>query len=136
MELNKTVYYVLIACISITIVSGKIEISNYLKYANIIILLGISTIYFIYSLKKIINTKFQKVSIDFFSGIIFVLTSALLAIFQSVQTPEFLACIKLLAIVNGIYSYYLIFRYIEKSLSVKHFIISFLLIGVSVVLNI
>ncbi len=136
MNLNKIVFYVLIACISLSIITGKIELSNYLKYVNIIILLVLSTFFLIYSLKQITNTGFNKVSIDFFSGIVFVLTSAFLVIFQSVQTSEFLTCIKLLAIVNGIYSYYLIFRYREKSLSVKHFIISFLLIGLSVVVNV
>jgi hypothetical protein len=136
MKLDKVAFYLLIICISLTIITGKIELSSYLKYANIIILLVLSTFYLIYSLKEIINTGFNKVSIDFFSGIVFVLTSAFLAIFQSVQTSEFLTCIKLLAIVNGIYSYYLIFRYREKSLSIKHFIISSLLIGVSIVVNV
>jgi hypothetical protein len=125
-------YYLLLACIVLTILGEKVVLSYLFKYGNMIALICIGIYFFISSIGRIIQSEYSHVSIEIFSGIIIVFTSAFLAIFQSIHNSDFLTVIKILTIINGIYPIYLIIRFKDKTYSVRHFIISSLLMGVGI----
>ncbi len=124
------IYCLLLASIVVTILGEKVSLSPLFEYGNVVTLICVGMYYQISIISRIINSKYSNVSIEIFSGIIIVFTCAFLGAFQAIHNFYFLTSIKILAIVNGIYTYYLIIKFKEKTYSVRHFIITFLLIGV------
>jgi hypothetical protein len=132
MVLEKIVYRLLVISMLLTVISGKIELPIFIRYANTIVLICISAYYFIFSGVRYFNSNFQIKLPEFIAGVLFAITCAFLAIIQSVHTTEVLTSIKILAILNIIYSIFLKVRMENKNLTIKHYIITFLLIGVGV----
>ena len=129
---EKIAYRLLVIYMLLTIISGKIELPLFIRYANSIVLICISSYYFISSVIRFLNSEFKYKIPEFTSGVSFFFTSAILAIIQSVHSPEVLTAIKILVILNGIYSIYLNVWVDNKKLTFKHYVITFLLIGVGV----
>ena len=129
---EKIAYRLLIIYMLLTIISGKVELPLFIIYANSIVLICISAYFFIQSVIRFLNSDFRDKIPEFISGVLFFFTSAFLAIIQSVHTTEVLNAIKILVILNVIYSIFLNVWMENKNLTIKHYIISFLLIGVGV----
>jgi len=129
---EKIAYRLLVIYMLLTIISGKIELPLFIRYANSIVLICISSYYFIQSVIRFLNSDFKDKIPEYSSGVLFFFTSAFLAIIQSVHTTEVLTAIKILVILNVIYSIFLNIWIENKNLTIKHYIISFLLIGVGV----
>lgn len=125
-------YSVLLACIMTTIVDEKVKLSFLFEIGNIIALICVGTYFFIDFVTRIVQSKYSSIVVEVLSGIVLVFTSAFLAIFQAVQSADFVTIIKIMAITNGIFAFYLIVKHKEKTYSVRHFVISSLLIGVGV----
>lgn len=130
MKKDLLTYYLLLASIVVTILGEKISMPPLFEYGSVIALICVGMYYQISIMVRIINSKYSHVSIEIFSGIIIVFTCVFLGIFQAVHNSYFITSIKILAIINGVYTYYLIIKFKEKTYSVRHFIITFLLIGV------
>ena len=132
MDSEKIAYRLLVIYMLLTIISGKIELPLFIRYANSIVLICISSYYFIESVIRFLNSEFKDKIPEFSSGVLLFFTSAILTIIQSVHTTEVLNAIKILVILNVIYSIFLNVWMKNKNLTIKHYIISFLLIGVGV----
>jgi len=126
------VYRLFVTTMILTVISGKIELPVFIRYANSIVLIFISAYYFIYSGVRYFNSNLQIKLPEFVAGVLFAITSVFLAIIQTVHATEVLTAIKILAIINIIFSIFLRARMENTSLTVKHYIITFLLIGVGV----
>ena len=136
---EKIAYRLLVIYMILTIISGKVEVPLIIRYANSIVLICISSYYLILSVIRFLNSDFSALSADrkdkiseFSSEVSFFFTSAILAIIQTVHSSEVLTAIKILVILNGVYSIYLNVWVENKKLTFKHYVITFLLIGVGV----
>jgi hypothetical protein len=132
MKPEKIAYRFLIIATLLTVISGKIDLPFFIKYINIFVLICIGTFYIINPVIQIISSGFKDKIPVIISEILFVFTSAFLVIVQPVHSTGILTAIKIMAITNAIYSIFLNVWFDNKNLSVKHFIISALLIGVAV----
>jgi len=132
MGTEKIAYRLLIIYMILTIISGKVELPLFIRYANSIVLICISSYYLFQSVILSLNSEFRKKIPEFSSGVSFFFTSAILAIIQSVHSHEVLTAIKILVILNGVYSIYLNVWIENKNLTIKQYVITFLLIGVGV----
>ena len=132
MDSEKIAYRLLVIYMLLTIISGKIELPLFIRYANSIVLICISSYYFIQTIIRFLNLDFKAKIPEFISGVLFFFISAFLAIIQSVHSTEVLNAIKILVILNAIYSIYLNVWLGNKKLTFKHYVITFLLIGVGV----
>lgn len=132
MKLAKIAFRFLIISILLTIISGKIDLPFFIEYINIFVLICISIYYFINPVIRSIRSNFKDKIPEFISGVLFVFTSAFLIIIQTVHTTEIFSTIKIMVIANAIYSIFLRVRFENRNLSTKHYMICFLLIGVSV----
>ncbi|GEM_PF-2176536 len=129
---EKIAYRLLVIYMLLTIISGKIELPLFIRYSNSIVLICISSYYFIQSVIRFLNSDFKDKIPEFISGVLFFFISAFLAIIQSVHTIEVLTVVKILVILNGVYSIFLNVWHENKKLTFKHYVITFLLIGVGV----
>lgn len=134
---NQNISYVLLLiCALITIVGGKVSLPFNIRLINLLTLAGLSSFYFI-SVLRIMSILETKTNIyEMVSGIIFIFSTAFLAIFQFVKIPGILTVIQISVIVNGIYCYYLFYRKYDRNLPIKHLVFSILLMGAGILSNV
>lgn len=132
-------YYLLIVGLTMLTIYEGLSIPHFqenknllvfLKYSDIFLLAIVCLSYFIGTLKYVANYHAQDSLIEIGSGILFTFTSAFLIIFYSVQSTKITTAIDLLVIANAIFAIFLMIKNKEKIISIKHYIISFLLTGI------
>lgn len=127
-----TSYLLLLFCTIIAILGGKIIFPVGVRLFNLLILIGLSSFYFV-SVIRIVSISDTKINVqDIISCVIFIFSSAFLAIFQFAKIPSLLIVIHIAVIFNGIYCYYLFFKRNDKIMSIKHLVFSILLMAVGI----
>lgn len=129
-------YVLLLICTLITIVGGKVSLPINIRMINLLTLVGLSSFYFILVLRIMSNSGTKSNIYEIVSGIIFIFSTAFLAIFQFAKIPGILTVIQISVVVNGIYCYYLFYRKYNKNLPIKHLVFSILLMGAGILSNV